>query len=480
MSETTKAPFSLRSMRDRKELVNARAQKRVTQARYAEPSVGLSDDLDSILKAPAVGLRGTMYATRTLEFPFALAPDSERIAVEFGQEINYFAMEINSSRTQEINNLISTATVRTPFLVRAIAFVVYGEFEQGALAGYKHDEAVDALDDSLDVPVYDGSGVASGNDRPATLRVGWDVQEFIISFMRAYRLQMFLGGDLRYVDELLGHIGTIEKGSYMQGYGQAQRSVADYIRLANDVMETLGSTERFFPITAGRDDADLATPILPPLIDMQVGSFQDEGMYGCSFPVRPFVALPGVPIDIQLVRENNDQVYYDAMAKALSHGGEVRWTRASTNELTGARGYSCDVQFKYGRLQIGTILLGARITSRCCLDWYFNYGAGLGDIYTGSRANEKTLQTLKGMARELGLSDVPAPRSNVRGQQLLSGLTFPEGKKDSSGTLSGPPSSDDVMEHLRRQGVTPLNPSEFRNLNGNQNGDSLYKLVSRA
>lgn len=446
--------------------------------------VGLADDLQEILKAPAIGLRGTMYATRTLELPFALTPTSDAITTEFGQEINYFSMEISTSRTQEVNNLISTATVRTPFLVRAIAFVMFAEFEQGALPGYKVVVPAGADDQSQRVPFLTGIVPPFGANetrRPASFRQGWDVAEFLWAFSRAYRLQMFLGGDLRYVDELLGHIGTIEKGLCWQGYGQAERSVADYIALCNARMKELGSLDRFLPITGQLTGAqgDVSSGVLPPVISTQIGGAVMEGAYASSFPVRPFVAMPGVPIDIQLVRENNENTFYPALQAALAHGGTVRYAPEFSDVLLNAAGnanasYACDVQFKYGRVQIGTILLGARITSRCCLDWYYNMGQGLQNVYEQSAV---ALQGLARMANELGLSGIPTPRNNVVGRPLLSGLPMYEPAKDSAG-VAGPPNADDAAKHYERMGIKVTRPESFRNINANANGHSLYHTVS--
>lgn len=459
-------------------------QDRKYGAGGASPRIGLSDDLTELLKMPAVGLRGTMYATRTLELPFALSPTAERIQIEFGQEINYFSMEISTSRsTQAINNLISTATVRTPFLCRAIAFVLFGEFEQGAIAGYKEQVDADAAENSVNVPFRSGLGPALGNaaqSRPATFRHGWDVAEFFWAFSRAYRLQMFLGGDLRYVDELLGHIGTIEKGLCWQGYGQAQRSIADYIYLCNQQMGALGSNDRFLPIT-GEVSGETERGILPPVIYTQIGAPVMEGAYAASFPVRPFVALPGVPIDIQLVRENNDTIYYDAMASALAHGGTVRYAPEYTEQLNNSAGnaqvgYACDVQFKYGRIQIGTILLGARITSRCCLDWYYNMGAGLQGVYEG---NPVTVRTMERFARDMGLDKIPTPRDATVGRQILSGLPDFEPKKNAAG-VAAPPSDSELREHFARLGVEPMDHAKFRNRNQRADNPNrgLYETIS--
>ena len=433
--------------------------------------VMLNDDLSEILKAPAVGLRGTMYATRTLELPFALTPDDDAIQTEFGQEINYFSMEISASRTQEVNNLISTATVRTPFLVRAIAFVMFAEFEQGAIAGYKTEIPNGTAENSTAVPFLNGVGPAFGAQetrRPATFRHGWDVAEFLWAFSRAYRLQMFLGGDLRYVDELLGHVGTIEKGLCWQGYGQAERSIADYINLCNARMRALGSVERFLPITGQLTGAqgDVSSGVLPPLVGMQIGGAVMEGAYASSFPVRPFVAMPGVPIDIQLVRENNENTFYPALQAALAHGGTVRYAPEYTEVLLNAAGnanasYACDVQFKYGRVQIGTILLGARITSRCCLDWYYNMGAGLQSVYEQSPV---ALQGLTRYANELGLSSVPQPRNNTVGRPLLSGVEAYQPSKDGAG-VAGPFDPAAAAQHYEKLGLAVTRPENFRNIN---------------
>lgn len=375
----------------------------------------LADNLEEVMQPGLVGLKGTMYATRTFEIPLS----AEDIAANFGQEINYFSMQVQASRAEtQQNNLISTSTVRTPFLVRAVAFVAFAEFEQGAVAG----GAFPAPDPDAPsaTPAFTGAiPFGQGAARPSTFNHGWPVLEFLWAMMSAYRFQMFLGGDLRYVDELLRHMGTIEKSSARYcGYGQAQRGIADYIRLANDRMAQIGEGRRFLPITAETvDDANVG--VLPPLVEMSIGGPCAEGVYGSCFPIKPFVAMPGVPIDMQLVRENADQLFYDAMVRALGVPSMITYDAGWTENLAGNVGYAGDFQFRYGRVQIGFILLGARLTSRCCVDWYYNYGSLLSGLYEHGDAR----RAMERMSHDVGLSGIPMPK-NLAGAQrpLLSGI----------------------------------------------------------
>lgn len=422
-----------------------------------DPLSFLNDNLEDVMAPGLVGLRGTMYATRTFELPLS-ALDIEQ---NFGQEINYFSMQVSSARvTEQPNNLISTSTVRTPFLVRAIAFVAFAEFEQAAIAGGRFNAPTVA---NTNVPSFTGAIPFGAEEtrRPATFNFGWPVLEFLWGMMSAYRFQMFLGGDLRYVDELLRHIGTIEQTTTRYcGYGQAQRRMADRIRAANDRYADLGLDERFLPITSQQtaDDPDVFEGVLPPLAMTSLGGPCSEGIYGSCFPIKPFVAMPGVPIDMQLVRENNEFVFYDAMVEALGVPTSITYDANWSDVLAGGAGYASDFKFNYGRAQIGFILLGARLTARCCVDWYYNYGSLLSGIY---ERNEVTVRALTRMSRDAGFDGMVQPR-NLAGSQrpLLSGV-------------SGPGNSDAD----KREFVSILNGLPLKGKTDQDKADEFYAMM---
>lgn len=369
------------------------------------------DNLQDAIDCPVTGLPQTLYALQHSEFPMT---DAEAEA-KFDDEINYFAMSVSSQVSgDQSGNLISTSSPRSPFLAKSLCIVIWVDPWQSAIAG----SAQTLPTTTTTTPVFTGDIAFGGAPRPASFRLGWDVLEAAQAYIASYRINMWLGGQLKVVDELVRHVGTVESNNRASGYGNAQRSIADWIKEANRRQREIGSTLSFLPITA-QASGDTTKGVLPPLVNQQVGSVIAEGAFGCCFPIKPMLMLPGMPIDIQLVREVGSDIDHDRLLRAATfQSSGTTYDEKWTEGLTGSTGYAVDYQFKYGELVIGLMYRGLQLTPRCCLDWYYNFGYWQSPAMIGEDVVMRKLATY---ADALGMR-LPKPRDPRANVPMLSGF----------------------------------------------------------
>jgi len=143
-----------------------------------------------------------------------------------------------------------------------------------------------------------------------------------------------------------------------------------------------------------------------------------EGAFGCCFPIRPMLMLPGMPIDVQMVREVGSDVDHDRLIRAVTmEAAGTTYDENWTAGITGDFGYASNVQFKYGQLTIGLMYRGLQLTPRCCIDWYYNFG-----YWQAPAMGEDVVQRrLEQYAKSLGMK-LPNPLDPRAGVPVLSGF----------------------------------------------------------
>jgi|GEM_PF-5362049 len=415
LQSRTGKPIKLTAQEDRLRNISSYVNDKRPGSYNSEKTHAVCDNLQEALDCPITGLPQTMYALQHSEFALTDALADQR----FDDEINYFAMSVSSQvASDQSGNLIATSSPRSPFLAKSICLVVWVDPWQATIAGRSSTLSTSAPDNSVDVPVFTGAVpfVADGTNRPASFRLGWDVLEAAQSYLASYRINLWLGGQLKVVDELLRHVGTIESNNKACGYGNAQRSIADWIFDCNRRQAENGSDQVFLPITASASGQTFVGN-LPPLVDQTVGSVLVEGAFGTCFPIRPMLLLPGMPVDVQMIREVGSDVDHDRLLRSAKFNGVQRYAPAYTDTLAGNLGYACDVQFKYGQMTIGLMYRGLQLTPRCCLDYYYNFGWWQSPVFEQDAARRK----LETYANSLGMR-LPLPRDPREGVPVLSGF----------------------------------------------------------
>lgn len=398
----------------------SRFSKLATEARKPLPApkpavvsdLSMGTDCNSVLSQPLALLPASLWSKSTMRLPL---PEGT-LEQSFGDEINQFAIQNIQTRTgqssqqQGSGNLISTATARSPFLVRSVGIVIATDFEAFALAGLSTPAPTAA--GSL-TPAFDGTYpfVAGSADRPATFEYGRCSWQAAWAFMSAYRFQIFLNGEFRIMDELVRQLGGVEPNFPMQGFGSSDSSLVQRIRDSNqhqrDIADCCGGLNPsiFLPITSQAIAGNPASTATPPIARTSSGGPTLPGIFGSCYALRPMVFLPGQPIDNQFVRESNDSIYYNQFVEATTDPGFIAYDANYSGVLAGGEGYAGAVTQRLGTFDVGVLYRGSNITPLCCLQWYAQYGWFMQGFY----GQAKQLATMNEYANSIGLQGVPKP-----------------------------------------------------------------------
>jgi hypothetical protein len=345
-------------------------------------------------------------------------PLSAAQLTNFGAQINPLQTTNTSATAGRTSSFIQPMTSPDWFLLLSVGSVVVPECKAFALNGAS--VAAPAAS-ATTVPQFDGTipstGLLSSGGLDATARYaqldwGHSTWQAAWSFLNAYRMTMILTGKFVLFDELAAHIGACVSAEEWGGLGNPNISASRYIRRVNDRQAALNSATtgtRFIPQTMIAGDTPIAAP--PPLVPVAYGGPKMDGIFGGWYPTRGVLLYPGMPVQINYLRQDNETLYYDRLVQNLGIETEITWDANYSDILTPsagpvARGFSSAVPFKGGILKTGVLMRGVVLAPKPCVDWY----RMAGNIYNTDAARAmyaSALSILGQQAQMGGLAGLP-------------------------------------------------------------------------
>lgn len=349
----------------------------------------VEDNIQGCLSADLVKTYKTIFSLREFRLPFTTA---EFLAF-FGPKINFFASDGSNRDTGVSSNTVITNAVDMPFLVRCIT--VYLTVEALGFTAVGAAIAAPTTPDTA-VPFFDGIQIANaqgvlGIAQPAWLEWGLCTWKAAHALMQAYRLVMLLGGRLELFSELGADVGSVDSHSQWVGFSSSFSELPQYVSRVNARQAEIGRTTRFLPPT-GQTVALIGAPTVPvqigvptPTVPASWGGPKMDGMFcGGCYPVRGILFVPGMPINLNLVRDDGDTAYYEQLQLALTQADNVRYDAnwgASVVFNGNAIASVNFTEYKGGNFRLGIAMRGFELTPRAAVEWYGTYGGSFGQTY---------------------------------------------------------------------------------------------------
>jgi len=309
-----------------------------------------SDEVDACMQADLVKTYRTIFALREFDLPFTqLGFDAV-----FGPKIAFFAGDTSQRDKGISSNTTLTNAVDMPFLVRCISIYISVEPIGFTAAG----EAIAApASPGTAVPYFDGiltkpaplgspvvTGVQNGISQPAWLEWGIPTWKAAHAFMQAYRLQMLLGGRLELFNELNADVGNLDSHSPWIGFSNSLSELPQYVAHVNKRQHDLqgGSSAPatiFLPATAQQvilpgDTTPTNIGVPTPLVQASWGGPMQKGLFCGCYPVRGILLVPGMPINLNMIRDDGDSIYFAALNDALVQATNVVYDANFSGNVT--------------------------------------------------------------------------------------------------------------------------------------------------
>jgi hypothetical protein len=377
--------------------------------------LGLQDDLQYASSSSLQFVPASLFATQEMASPQSEAALEQLL----GTTIQFFNPNQANQRPGYVTSMLSSNSVPFPFLVRGIGLVVTVETDGFTIPGAAVTNPNSLAGATIPSPVPPFSGVVPFDGLPATASVGgvpaypadplarpatleWGSWTWRASqaLLMAYRFQLTLLGRYLLVDELGTDMGSVEADINALGFGQSQLPTQEFVNNFNAAQVAAGGTNLFLAPNSTAGGAALG----PVLANASFGSVSLPGIFQCHwYEIDPLLLLPGMPLQFELTRVPNEDVYYDRLVSLFSVASEV--TPADgifTDEIAGATGYAAEFPFKGGYMRIGISLKGWELTDSACLAYYYSQGPRLpADVY------EEAMPQLRRRAVNCGLRGVP-------------------------------------------------------------------------
>lgn len=348
------------------------------------------DNVQGCLNTDLVKTYKTIFSLREFRLPFSAA----NFTSFFGPKINFFASEGSSRDAGVSSNTVITNAVDMPFLVRCITLYLTVE----ALGFTTVGAAVAAPAPNTAVPFFDGVQIANaqgvlGIAEPAWLEWGQDTWKAAHAVMQAYRMVMLLGGRLELFSELGADVGSVDSHSEWVGFSSSLTELPQYIARVNarQADADIVRTTRFLPPTGqsvvlpGTTTPAVRIGVPTPTAPASWGGPKMQGMFcGGCYPVRGILFVPGMPINLNLVRDDGDATYYEALQLALTQADNVRYDANFTGVISDGLATIASAnftEFKGGLFRIGIAMRGFELTPRAAVEWYGTYGGSFGQTY---------------------------------------------------------------------------------------------------
>lgn len=368
------------------------------------------DNVDQCMQADLVKTPKTVFSLRERLLPLT----DVAFEAEFGPKINFFAGDTSQRALGISSNTTLTNAVDMPFLIRCISVFISVEPLGFTAAG----EAIALPAAGSATPYFDGvltgvpadqAGVAALMAQPAWLEWGQGTWKAAHAFMQAYRMQMLLGSRLELFNELNADVGNLDAHSPWVGFSNSLSNLPAYVRLVNDKARADGRDKIFLPATAQQVQIPAQTPfqaligVPAPLVQASWGGPQQKGLYCGCYPVRGILLVPGMPINLNMIRDAGDSIYFAALRDALTVKSNLTYdknltgTLASTVPAVTIATNNTFEEFKGGKLRIGISMRGFELTPRAAVQWYGTYGGSFGQMYIVAQATA-ALADLAGQA----------------------------------------------------------------------------------
>lgn len=305
--------------------------------------------------------RATFYDVQQYQFP--LMPSE--FDANFGRSIRLMSSIPNTPCPGRQTNLIGGLSVDVPFLVTRVSMIAFGETKKFTIPGQLVDRA------SVTGTCPDVGPCSAGQD--AALYWGGAIDQFIINFFQAYRLQFAVGRYLL-LDEALFDVGHLPPPCF-DGASDSLVPAASYIREVNDVLAGKGCGKSFLPQTVAGSAC--------------IGAPTAGATYGCvtigskkPFCLNtPLLLLPGWPIDLELIPVEADCCFLPAMRRNAVLDCESAAPSFDAALAAGCGAYTVPG----GCLSLGIELGGVILTPECCLQFAAAYGYGaMGQMFIGN------------------------------------------------------------------------------------------------
>lgn len=372
-----------------------------------------SDDVDACMQADLVKTYRTIYALREFDLPFTQAG----FDAVFGPRIAFFAGDTSQRDKGISSNTTLTNAVDMPFLVRCISIYISVEPIGFTAAG---EAVAPPANANTNVPYFDGvlvdptTGTSTSN--PAWLEWGLPTWKAAHAFMQAYRLQMLLGGRLELFNELNADVGNLDSHSPWIGFSNSLSELPLYVAHVNANERTNQRGLIFLPATAQTVLLPAATvPIqigVPtPLVQASWGGPKQEGLFCGCYPVRGILLVPGMPINLNMIRDDGDSIYFKALNDALVEASNVVYdVNYNGNVVVGQATVASTkfTEFKGGKLRIGITMRGFELTPRAAVQWYGTYGGSFGQLYAVQASQSILTEYALTLGIAQGLAGVPA------------------------------------------------------------------------
>jgi hypothetical protein len=385
-----------------------------------------SEEVDACMQADLVKTYRTIFALREYDLPLTQAS----FDAIFGSKIAFFAGDTSQRERGISSNTTLTNAVDMPFLVRCISIYVSVEPIGFTAAG----EAIAApTSPNTPVPYFDGiltvpgplqfvNNVQTGISQPAWLEWGIPTWKAAHAFMQAYRLQMLLGGRLELFNELNADVGNMDSHSPWVGFSNSLSELPQFVQHVNRRQHEIAGGSAapaviFLPATAqqvvlpGQTQTTTNTIGVPtPLVQASWGGPKQEGLFCGCYPVRGILLVPGMPINLNMIRDDGDSIYYAALNDALVQATNVTYDVNFSGDVVVAGNTIASTkftEFKGGKLRIGITMRGFELTPRAAVQWYGTYGGSFGQLYAVQASQSVMMEYALGLGITQ-LSDVPA------------------------------------------------------------------------
>lgn len=388
-------------------------------------SLGEVQDLSAVQNMPFDQIPTGHFSVSEYSLPLATTQ-----LTDFGAQINPLNVTSTTAQAGKSSDFVVSQQSPDWFLLLSIGVIVVPDAKVFALNGA--DVAAPTVANTT-VPQFDGTipptglpvGVLNGAQtldataRYGQLNWGHDSWQAAWAFLHAYRLQMILTGKFMLFDELAAHVGACVAAEEWEGLGNPNLGSARYVRSVNNRLAELGSTRRFIPQTTVAGQT--VTAAQPPLVPVGYGGPKMDGIFGGWYPTQGILLYPGMPLQIQFQRTDNDTVYYDRMISSLSQEPEVTWDANYSDIVTPtapatAIGFSSSVPHKGGLFKVGIIMRGLSLAPKPCVDWYRMSG----HVYNPDSSRQiyaAAMGMLQSRAAEAGLAGLP----DIEGPTVLPG-----------------------------------------------------------
>lgn len=363
------------------------------------------DDLGQCMQADLVKVPKTVFSLRERLLPLT----DTQFDAEFGPEINFFAGSASQRALGVSSNTTLTNAVDVPFLIRCISVFISVE----PLGFTASGAAIAAPSTPVFTPYFDGvlTGIPAAQadvpgmmPQPAWLEWGQGTWKAAHAFMQAYRMTMVLGGRLELFNELNADVGNLDSHSPWEGFSNSLSNLPAYVRQVNDKARADGRSSIFLPATAQQVTIPAQAPfqaligVPAPLVQASWGGPQQKGLFCGCYPVRGLLLVPGAPINLNMVRDKGDSIYFAALRDALTVKSGLTYDANLTATLalqtaagpppvlTTISNNSAFQEFKGGKLRIGISMRGFELTPRAAIQWYGMYSNSFGLMYMNAQA----------------------------------------------------------------------------------------------